>query len=76
MGSGYEIARAVEELIHSGHACADVWQMTPRQMAAWMQLAMRRKFGEQLQLLTLMRAARGDDKHFQALVRKLQDESQ
>jgi hypothetical protein len=45
-------------------------------MAAWSQLAMRRKFGEQVQLLTLMRAARADDKHFQALVRKLQDESQ
>jgi hypothetical protein len=76
MGSGYEIARAIEGLIHSGHARADVWKMTPRQMAGWSQLAMRRKFGEQVQLLTLMRAARGDDRHFQALVRKLQDESQ
>lgn len=76
MGSGYEIARAIEHLIHCGHECADVWKMTPRQMAAWSQLAMRRKFGEQAQLLTLMRAARADDKHFQALVRKLQDESQ
>ena len=76
MGSGYEIARAVEQLIHTGHTAADVWKMTPRQMAAWSQLAMRRKFAEQAQLLTLMRAARADDKHFQALVRKLQDESQ
>jgi hypothetical protein len=76
MGSGYEIARAIEHLIHCGHAHADVWHMTPRQMSAWAQLAMRRKLGEQVQLLTLMRAARGDDKHFQALVRKLQDESQ
>lgn len=76
MGSGYEIARTIEHLIHCGHAHADVWRMTPRQMAAWSQLAMRRKFGEQVQLLTLMRAARADDKHFQALVRKLQDESQ
>ena len=50
--------------------------MTPRQMAAWLQLAMRRKFGEQAQLLTLMRAARSDDGHFQTLLRKLQDESQ
>ena len=47
--------------------------MTPRQMAAWMQLALRRKFGEQARLLTLMRAARGDDKHFQTFLRKLQD---
>jgi len=76
MGSGYEIARAVEELIHNGHARADVWKMTPRQMAAFLQLAMRRKFGEQSQLLTLMRAARGDDRHFQTFLRKLQDESQ
>jgi hypothetical protein len=76
MGSGYELARRVEELIHSGHARADVWKMTPRQMAAWMQLAMRRKFGEQAQLLTLMRAARSDDRHFQTVLRKLQDESQ
>jgi hypothetical protein len=76
MGSGYEIARAVDELIHSGHARADVWKMTPRQLAAWLQLAMRRKFGEQAQLLTLMRAARSDDMHFQAFLRKLQDESQ
>lgn len=76
MGSGYDIARAVEELIHDGHPRADVWNMTPRQMAAWLQLAMRRKFGEQAQLLTLMRAARGDDKHFQTFLRKLQDESQ
>jgi hypothetical protein len=50
--------------------------MTPRQIAAWSQLAMRRKFGEQAQLLTLMRAARSDDRHFQAFLRKLQDESQ
>jgi len=50
--------------------------MTPRQMAAWSQLAMRRKFGEQVQLLTLMRAARSEEKHFQAFLRKLQDESQ
>ena len=76
MGSGYEIARAVEELIHSGHARADVWKMTPRQMAAWSQLATRRKFGEHAQLLTLMRAARSDDKHFQTFLRKLQDEAQ
>lgn len=76
MGSGYELARAVEELIHSGHARADVWKMTPRQLAAWSQLAIRRKFGEQVQLLTLMRAARGDDRHFQTFLRKLQDESQ
>ncbi|HZT26496.1 MAG TPA: hypothetical protein VFA57_12390 [Pseudolabrys sp.] len=45
-------------------------------MAAFLQLAMRRKFGEQSQLLTLMRAARGDDRHFQTFLRKLQDESQ
>jgi hypothetical protein len=45
-------------------------------MAAWAQLAMRRKFGEQVQLLTLMRAARSDDRHFQTFLRKLQDESQ
>ena len=76
MGSGYEIARAVEELIHSGHTRADVWKMTPRQMAAWLQLALRRKFGEQAQLLTLMRAVRADDRHFQTFLRKLQDESQ
>ena len=76
MGSGYEIARAAEELIHGGHARADVWKMTPRQMAAFLQLAMRRKFGEQAQLLTLMRAARGDDRHFQTYLRKLQDGSQ
>jgi CubicO group peptidase (beta-lactamase class C family) len=76
MGSGYDIARAVEELIRSGHAPADVWKMTPRQMAAWLQLAMRRKFAEQAQLLTLMRAARSDDKHFQTFLRKLQEESQ
>jgi len=76
MGSGYEIARAVDELIHGGHTPADVWKMTPRQMAAFLQLAMRRKFGEQAQLLTLMRAARGDDKHFQTFLRKLRDESQ
>ena len=76
MGSGYDIARAVEELIHCGHPSADVWKMTPRQMAAWMQLAMRRKFGEQVQLLTLMRATRSDDRHFQTFLRKLQDESQ
>ena len=76
MGSGYELARAIDELIHGGHARADIWKMTPRQMAAWLQLAMRRKFSEQVQLLTLMRAARSDDKHFQAFLRKLQDESQ
>ena len=76
MGSGYDIARAVDELIHEGHTPADVWKMTPRQMAAWMQLAMRRKFGEQVQLLSLMRAARSDDRHFQTFLRKLQDESQ
>jgi hypothetical protein len=50
--------------------------MTPRQIAAWLQLAMRRKFGEQAQLLTLLRAARGDDRHFQTFLRKLHDESQ
>lgn len=76
MGSGYEIARAVEELIHYGHTRADVWKMTPRQMAAFLQLAMRRKFGEQAQLLTLMRAARSEGKYFQAFLRNLQDESQ
>jgi hypothetical protein len=45
-------------------------------MAAWIQLAMRRKIGEQAHLLTLMRAARSDDRHFQTFLRKLQDECQ
>jgi hypothetical protein len=50
--------------------------MTPRQMAGWLQLAQRRKLGEQAQMLSLLRASQGEQRAFQALFRKMQDESQ
>jgi len=76
MGSGYEIARAIEGLVATGHRPADAWKMTPRQMAGWLQLAQHRKLGEQAQLLSLLRASQGEQRAFQTLFRKMQDESQ
>lgn len=55
MGSGYEIARAVERLIHLGHDKA--WSYTPRQISAWIELADRRAMHDRHQLITAMAAA-------------------
>ena len=50
--------------------------MTPRQMTGFLQLAQRRKVGDQAQWLTLLRAAQADQTEFHSFIRKLQDEAQ
>ena len=75
MGTGYEIARAIETLIASGHVAAEAWAMTPRQMAGWLQLAERRRLGEDARMISLMRASKAEPRAFRKLVEKLRDES-
>jgi hypothetical protein len=46
-------------------------------MAAWLQLAARRRYGEQAEKLILMRTAQhAEPQAFQKHIRKLQDESE
>src|SRR5262249_54389252 len=75
MGSGYEIARGIEELIASGHSPRDVWRMTPRQMAAFLELAHRRRMGERVMELTILRASQADGKELKKFMRKLEGEA-
>jgi hypothetical protein len=77
MGSGYEIARAVEKLIRLGHPPERAWRYTPRQLNGWLQLAERRRHGELAQLAAIVRLAQSSDNvAVKKELQKLQDESQ
>lgn len=77
MGSGYEIARAIEQLISSGHPAELAWSYTPRQLAGWIELSKRRRQGEMAELMSIMAVAMsGDKKAIRESIKRLSDESQ
>ena len=58
-GTGYEIAASIEGLVAAGHNVNDVWEYTPRQLAAYTFLAVKRQTREahrQLSILALSQA--------------------
>jgi len=76
MGSGYEMARAIELLVAAGHPPDVAWSYTPRQLAAWAELSTRRKSGEYSTQLSLNSiAAHADAKLLKSSTKKLTDES-
>lgn len=76
MGTGYELGRAVEFLIHEGHPPDVVWRYTPRQIQGWIQFAFRRKLGERAEMMATMgMASRGDPKELKKQMRSLEQES-
>jgi hypothetical protein len=79
MGSGYEIARAVQFCISNGHLAREAWGYTPRQLAAWSELIHRQQAGRDAQVATLLRVVRGEGKEghkaYMNFVKKLTEES-
>lgn len=75
MGSGYEIARAIEQLISDGHPPELAWSYTPRQLAAWTDLGYRRRCGEEAQLLASLATSRASERAIKERIKKLSDES-
>jgi hypothetical protein len=51
-GAGFEIAEAVDALIGANYPPADVWAMTPRQIAGALYFERRREAAEQLALVS------------------------
>ena len=77
MGTGYEIARAAEQLIAEGHSPELVWTYTPRQLFGWMELGQRRRRTDLSQLLSLLTLANSQNaKAIKSLMKKLNEESQ
>lgn len=76
MGAGYELARAVEQCIASGHHPAEAWGYTPRQLMAWGDLRDRRRKGERASLMHSMRVAQAADESYKKIARKLIEESE
>jgi len=63
---------AVEALIGYGHAPADVWNYTPRQLHAFQRIAARRERHEAANRLVLdAMAARGDPKTLEKRVKAM-----
>jgi hypothetical protein len=75
MGSGYEIARAVEACIATGHPPAVAWKYTPRQLAGWAELSYRRRSGELAELLMVTAAGQAGGKGVTKLLKTLQTEA-
>jgi hypothetical protein len=76
MGSGYSIARAVEQLVASGHSVEQVWEYTPRQLSGYVALAYRRRMGLLAeQFVAGQIAAQGGAKGSKSFLRKLLEES-
>ena len=77
MGSGYELAKAVESLASDHGGRAAVLKLTPRTISALLQLKERRGMASRAELARLIRvASAGDEKVFARMVRKLEEEGQ
>jgi tRNA(Ile2) C34 agmatinyltransferase TiaS len=79
MGSGYELAKAAESLAGGGGhgGLAAVLKMTPRRIAALLQLRDRRRLGERAELASIIRAAvNADEKAFARMIKKMDDDAQ
>lgn len=75
MGPGYEIARAVEQLISMGHPAQEAWEYTPRQLEAWSQLASRRKLREAGEFIAnVAMGSRGEEKLVNKTIKKAREE--
>jgi hypothetical protein len=76
MGSGYEIARAVEFCVAHGHPLESVWRYTPRQLQGWIELIMRRRVGERVEAMTMFASAsRAEPKELQKQIKALTQEA-
>ncbi len=71
MGSGYELARAIQKCISEGHGVDRVWGYTPRQLAGWVQIIDRERVGRNLDLMNAMRSAQLDRKDYKEIAGKM-----
>lgn len=76
MGTGYEIGKAVEFLIHEGHDEERVWKMTLRRIQGWIAFAVRRKVAERAELLSVVAMAyRAEGKKLEKIMKDLAQEA-
>ena len=74
-GAGFEIAEAVDALIGANYPPAEVWAMTPRQIAGSLYFARRRRQREAAEQLALgALAARGEPREVKRQLDQLQRE--
>ena len=73
MGSGYDIARAIQRCVANGRSEADCWNSTPKQLSAWIELIDRAEAARDARYLDLLRAAKSDAKSFRAVSKKLRE---
>ena len=75
-GAGFEIAEAIDALIGANYPPADVWAMTPRQIAGSLYFARRRRQREAAEQLALSAlAARGEPRELKRQIETLRRES-
>jgi hypothetical protein len=76
MGSGYELARALNTCIRAGHPPDTAWGYTPRQLKGWVEIIGRDDLAAQRRLINAFRAAQGDGKAVKDYIKKLDEQSQ
>jgi hypothetical protein len=76
MGSGYEIARAIQQCVRNGHDVRDCWNYTPRQLAAWVDLIGRDDRSEILKIATAFNIAQSSgNPKTKKMIDKIEDQS-
>jgi hypothetical protein len=74
MGSGYDIARAIQRCVQFGRDEGDCWKSTPKQLSAWCELIDREEAARDARLLGLMRgAAHGENRSVKEIMKKLEE---
>lgn len=73
MGSGYEIARAIQRCVGAGHDIDRCWSYTPRQLAAFSELIARDQLGEDLRLVRMLRLSKM--KNAQKVLKRMTEDS-
>lgn len=75
MGSGYEIARAIQQCVSNGHDVRDCWSYTPRQLSAWIDLIGRDERGNMLRMMSAFNLAQSSGDRTRKMISKLEDQS-
>jgi len=76
MGSGYEIARALQRCIGAGHSPELAWTYTPRQLIAWGEIIDRDQLAKDNKLFKLMSHASNPGKSTAKFAKTMDEQSQ
>lgn len=76
MGSGYELARAIQRCVSAGHPVERAWQYTPRQLAGWGEIIERERIARNLDLARAFRIGNSDQKAYKEASKKMEEFSQ